>query len=404
MKKKVLMLGGSLYQVYAIREAVRLGYYVISCDYLPENPGHKYAHEYHNVSTTDKEAVLDLARRLEVDGIVAYASDPAAPTAAYVCEKLGLPTSPYESVEILSKKDLFREYLAEHGFNVPKAQGFTSYEDAWDAKDSFRLPVMVKPVDSSGSKGINKLTDWAQLKEFVDDALSYSRDKRFLIEEFIVKKGYQISGDAFSVDGELIFHCFGNEYYSTKVTKDFAPLGECWPFMMDPTIIDRLHDDLQRLITSLGMKSTAYNVEAIVDQNDDIYILELGARSGGSLIPQITECATGVNMVTYVIKAAMGEDCSGLKMAECRGCWSNYMVHAKSSGKYTGIWFAEDFKNNNLVEFVTDIKVGDPVHEFRDAQDAIGTLIVKYQSVDQMFDMIANMDQYVKVEVNDAGI
>ena len=103
--KKVLMLGGSLYQTFAIKEAVRLGYYVITCDYLPNNPGHKFAHESYNVSTTDKEAVLDLARKLHVDGVVAYASDPAAPTAAYVCEELGLPTSPYKSVEILSKKD-----------------------------------------------------------------------------------------------------------------------------------------------------------------------------------------------------------------------------------------------------------------------------------------------------------
>lgn len=393
------MLGGSLYQVYAIKEAVRLGYHVITCDYLPNNPGHKFAHEYYNVSTTDKEAVLELARRLQVDGVVAYASDPAAPTAAYVCEKLGLPTSPYNSVEILSKKDLFRQYLAEHGFNVPKAQGFTSYEDALAVIDTFKLPVMVKPVDSSGSKGINKMTNKSQLKEFVKDALSYSRDKRFLIEEFIVKKGYQISGDAFSVDGELVFHCFGNEYYSSKVTKDFAPLGECWPFMMGRSIIDRLHNDLQRLISSLGMKSTAYNVEAIVDKDDNIYILELGARSGGSLIPQITECATGVNMVTYVIKAAMGEDCSDLKMATSHGCWSNFMVHSKKSGKYAGIWYDENFRKNNLVEFVTDTKEGDPVHEFRDAQDAIGTLIVKYDSVEQMFHMIENMDDYVKVEV-----
>ena len=93
------MLGGSIYQTYAIKEAVKLGYYVITCDYLPGNPGHKFAHEYHNVSTTDKEAVLALARDLKVDGVVAYASDPAAPTAAYVCEKLGLPTSPFKSVE-----------------------------------------------------------------------------------------------------------------------------------------------------------------------------------------------------------------------------------------------------------------------------------------------------------------
>ena len=393
------MLGGSLYQVYAIKEAVRLGYHVISCDYLPDNPGHQFAHEYYNVSTTDKDAVLKLAKELKVDGVVAYASDPAAPTAAYVCEKLGLPTSPFQSVEILSKKDLFRDFLRKNGFNVPKAMGFTTYEDALNEINSFKLPVMVKPVDSSGSKGINKLTDWSQLKEFVEDALKYSRDKRFLIEEFIVKKGYQISGDAFSVDGRLVFHCFGNEYYSNKVTKDFAPLGECWPSLMPQTIINQLHNDLQRLISLLNMKSTAYNVEAIVDQNDNIYILELGARSGGSLIPQITEHATGVNMVTYVIKAAMGEDCSDLKMAPSRGFWSNYMVHANETGKYAGISFDKSFEQNNLIEFVTDIKEGDSVHKFRDAQDAIGTLIVKYDNSEQMFGMIQNMDKYIKVKV-----
>ncbi len=393
------MLGGSLYQVYAIKEAVRLGYYVITCDYLPDNPGHKFAHEYYNVSTTDKKAVLCLAERLKVDGVVAYASDPAAPTAAYVCEKLGLPTSPYRSVEILSRKDLFRAYLAEHGFNVPKAKGYSSYDEAWADKDLFRLPVMVKPVDSSGSKGVNKLTDWSQLKDFADDALSYSREKRFLLEEFIVKKGFQISGDAFSVDGRLVFHCFGNEYYSNKVMKNFAPLGECWPSMMDGKILSRLHDDLQRLISSLGMKTTAYNVEAIVDNNDNIYILELGARSGGSLIPQIIEYATGVNMVTYVIKAAAGEDCFSLKMQPVSGYWSNYMVHADHTGQYAGTCFDENFKKCNLVDFVTDVKVGDKVHEFRDAQDAIGTLIVRYDNMEQMLEMIEDMDKYVKVQV-----
>lgn len=397
--KKILMLGGSLYQVYAIKEAVRLGYYVITCDYLPDNPGHKFSHEYYNVSTTDKEGIWNLAKRLHVDGIIAYASDPAAPVAAYACEKLGLHTSPYKSVEILSKKDLFRTYLAEHGFNVPKAQGFHTYEEALAAIDTFKLPTMIKPVDSSGSKGINKLTDKSQLRAYVDDALSYSRDKRFLVEEFIHKKGFQISGDAFSVDGRLVFYYFGNEYYSNKVSKNFAPLGECWPFMMDESVISRLQMDLQRLISSLEMKSTAYNVEAIVDENDNIYILELGARSGGSLIPQITEYATGVNMVTYVIKAAMGEDCSELKMQPGKGCWSNYMVHAKETGKYAGIWFDEEFKRNNLVEFVTDIKEGDDVHKFRDAQDAIGTLILRYDNSEQMFKMIHDMDNYVKVKV-----
>jgi biotin carboxylase len=399
--KKILMLGGSIYQTYAIKEAVRQGHYVITCDYLPSNPGHQFAHEYHNVSTTDKEAVLALARKLKVDGVVAYASDPAAPTAAYVCEKLGLPTSPYKSVEILSKKHLFRQYLTEHGFNVPKAKSYTSYEEAEKDIDSFHLPVMVKPVDSSGSKGINKLTDKSQLKAFYDDALSYSRDKIVLVEEFIVKAGPQISGDAFSVNGELVFHCLGNEFYSTKVAKDFAPLGECWPTIMPKEVIETLEKDLQRLISSLGMKSNAYNVEAIYGKDGKVYILELGARSGGSLIPQVTALATGVDMVPYVIKAALGEDCSDLKMAPVKGFWSNYMAHSNSSGEYDGIEYDECFKHDHLVDFVTDIKKGDFVHKYRDAQDCVGELIVKYDSMEQMNDIIENMDKYIHIKVKE---
>ena len=388
-----------MYQTYAIKEAAKLGYYVITCDYLPENPGHKYAHEYYNVSTTDKEAVLELAKKLKVDGIVAYASDVAAMPAAYASEKLGLPTSPYESVRILSTKDLFRAYLKEHGFNVPKAQGFSSYEDALAVIDEFKFPVMVKPVDSAGSKGVNKMTDKSQLKTFVEDALHYSISKRFIIEEFIVKKGPQISGDAFSVNGKIVFHCLGNEFYDSTCDKDFAPLGECWPFSMDQSVIDKLMADIQRLITSLGMKSTAYNVEAIVGEDDKIYLIELGARAGGSLIPQLVEYVTGVNYVPYVIKAAVGDDCSALKMAEPKGCWSNYMVHPNVTGKFLSIEF-DKVLQNHIAHWASDVKVGETIHKFRGAQDCIGELILRYDNPQQMNHIIEHMDQYIHIKVD----
>ena len=398
--KKVLMLGGSMYQTYAIKEAVKLGYYVITCDYLPDNPGHKFAHEYHNVSTTDKEAVLELARRLKVDGVVAYASDVAAPVAAYVSEKLGLPTSPYESVRILSTKDLFRKYLREHGFNAPKAQGFSTYEEALAVIDEFKFPVMVKPVDSAGSKGVNKMTNKAQLKDYVEDALHYSISKRFIIEEFLVKKGPQISGDAFSVDGKIVFHCLGNEFYNPGYDKDFAPLGECWPFSMDQSVIDSLMADIQRLISSLGMKSTAYNVEAIVGEDGKIYLIELGARAGGSLIPQLIQFVTGVNYVPYVIKAAVGDDCSELKMAEPKGCWGNYMVHSNVTGKFASIEF-DELLQKHIAEWAPDVKVGDAVHKFRDAQDCIGELILKYDSPEQMMEIIGEIENHITVKTLD---
>lgn len=403
-QKRLLMLGGSLYQTYAIKEAKRLGYYVITCDYLPHNPGHIFADEYHNVSTIDKDAVLALAIELKVDGVVAYASDPAAPTAAYVCEKMGLPTSPYQSVEILSNKDLFRTFLQQNNFACPKAMGFTTYEEALYHIDQFKMPVMVKPVDSSGSKGINKMTDKSQLKSFVEDALHYSRSKRFLIEEFIVKKGHQISGDAFSIDGKLVFHCLGNEFYDPNCDKDFAPLGECWPFQMDHKYIEDLETQLQRIMSLLNMRSNAYNVEAIVGEDDRVYLLELGARSGGSLIPQVIERATGVNMVTWVIQAAAGDPIDTSILGDkcempINGFWSNYMVHSNATGSFQRISFDSEFERSHLVDFVNDLKVGDPVHRFRDAQDCIGEFILKYDNIDQMFNVIKSIESYINVEV-----
>ena len=103
-------------------------------------------------------------------------------------------------------------------------------------------------------------------------------------------------------------------------------------------------------------------------------------------------------MVPYLIKAAVGEDCSGLKIAPAKGCWANYMVHSKTTGKYKSIWFAPGFKENHLIEFVTDLKPGDKVHEFRDAQDALGEMILRFDNTDQMFGMLKNMDSYVRIQ------
>ena len=396
--KRILMLGGSTSQVCAIKKAKEMGLYVIICDYLPDNPGQFVADEFYQVSTTDKEEVLNLAKTLELYGVVCYASDPAAPTAAYVCEKLGFPTNPYESVMVLSNKDTFRTYLAEHGFCVPYAESYTDIHNMKANAVKFKFPVMVKPVDCSGSKGINKIYSIDEYDFAYEDAMKYSRCKRIIVEEFIEKKGYQISGDGFSVDGKLVFRCFGNEFYSNDGIKEYVPLGECWPSVLDNGIQDKIHNELQRLISELGMKTGAYNIEVILDKDDNVYILELGARNGGSLIPQITQYATGVDMVEYTIRAALGEECSGIHMTEPKGFWSNYMVHSKKTGKLMAVNISDELKDN-FVEYQTDFKKGDLVQAFENSGHALGTMVFKYSTKEEMFNKIARLTELVKVEV-----
>ncbi len=396
--KKVLLLGGAMQQIPSILTAKNLGYYAITCDYLPENPGHRLADEYYNVSTTDKETVLELAQKLHIDGIVAYASDPAAPTAAYVAEKMGLPTSPYKSVEILSNKDLFRIFQAENGFCYPKTITPEKLEEAMVLISELRFPVMVKPVDSSGTKGITKVQSIAELPQAVNDALSYSRAKRFVIEEFIEKKGYQVSGDGFSVDGKLVFTSYGNEFYcSDGKVKDYTPLGEFWPCILNEEMQTKINAEIQRMISCLDMKTTAYNIEVILDKDDNIYILELGPRSGGSYIPQLIQYATGVDLVQYVIKAAVGDDCSDLEMRPTHGVWSNSMIYSSKSGKFVRLEFEPDFQKCHLVEVFCTAKPGDTVHKFSNAGHSLGTILMKFDSVEDAEFWIPRLDDVVNV-------
>ena len=123
--KKLMVLGGSRYALPIIKAAHELGCYVITCDYLPDNIAHKYSDEYCNVSIIDKEAVLDAAKKLKIDGITSFACDPGVVTAAYVAEKMGLPScGSYESVCILQNKGRFRKFLTDNGFTVPAANRF----------------------------------------------------------------------------------------------------------------------------------------------------------------------------------------------------------------------------------------------------------------------------------------
>ena len=395
--KRILMLGGSLQQIPAIKQAKEMGIYVITCDYLPDNPGHQIADEYYNVSTTDKNKVLELAEKLKIDGIVAYASDPAAPTAAYVSEKLDLPGNPYESVCILTQKDLFRKFLSEHGFNSPKAKGYTSFSDALTDFDDFMMPVMVKPVDSSGSKGVVKIFSKDELFEAVEEALSYSRSKRFIIEEFIVKKGYQVSGDGFSVDGKLVFTSYGNELYSGDGTREYVALGEFWPSLLTDAQKEAVDNELQRLISALGMKTSAYNIEVIIGEDNKVYILELGPRNGGSYIPQLIRYATGVDLVKYTIKASVGDDCSDLHMTKSEGYYSNYMILSKESGCFKELWFEPSFQRDNLLEEHCNCKVGDLVCAYRNTSHSLGTILFKAESLERIKEITENIGKYYQV-------
>lgn len=397
MQKKILFLGGSLFQIPPIKYAKEQGHYVITCDYLPDNPGHKFAHEFHNVSTTDKDAILKLAKELKVDGIVAYASDPSAPTQAYVANKLGLPSNPYESVEILARKDLFREFLKKHNFLVPKSNSFYNLFDAKNWIDELTFPIIVKPVDSSGSKGVTKVEKKEDIKKAFEYALTFSREKKIVLEEFFVRDGYQVAGDGFVVNGKLVFRCWANEHFD-KLCNPLVPIGESFPSIMNNYTLEQAHSETQRLLNLLGIKMGALNFDFHYNKNGDFSFLELGPRNGGNLIPEVIKYATGVDLIKYTVDSALGFDCSELEMKNTKGYYSCYMVHSLHNGVVKEIWYSDEIKNNIIEENIF-VKQGDKVNKFDGSNHTLGTMIMKFESQNEMLEKMDNMEKYLKVIV-----
>jgi len=394
--KKILLLGGSSQQVIAIETAKKLGYYTVLCDYLTDNPGQYHADKFYLVSTTDKNAVLEVAEKEKVDGVLAYASDPAAPTASYVAEKMGLPTNPHKSVDILCNKDKFREFLAQNGFNTPKALGFSSLEQIVSAKDQFRLPVIIKPVDSSGSKGISRIDDWSQISSAYRNAVSFSRCGKIIIEEFLEKFGYQIAGDGLVVDGRLVFRYFGNDHFNPKCRNKYVPVSASFPYNMPDEIHNKIHSEIQRCVSLLKMQTSCYNFDIRIDSSFNVYLMEIAPRDGGNYIPQVIRYATGFDLIESAVKGAMNEK---IEISEIKadGFWSYFAVHSYKTGILKEIKIDPEVVKNNIVENHITAVAGDKVSEFTGANTTLGILIMKFDSMEQMLSMMDNPDNWIKV-------
>lgn len=399
-QKKLMLLGGLRYLIPVIEAAHKLGIYVITCDYLPDNIAHKYSDEYCNVSIVDKEAVLKIAQEKQIDGIMSFAVDPGVITAAYVQEQMGLPAfGPYESVCILQNKDRFRQFLTEHGFNVPKAKGFSSVEEALSGLNDFEWPLIVKPTDSAGSKGVKKVESIEYLEDALRYAFEYSHSHRVIVEEFIEKQGCSSDSDCFSVDGELKFVSFSAQYFDENAQNPYTPAAYSWPSTMTKEQEAELTSELQRLLSLLKMKTSVYNVETRVGTNGKTYIMEVSPRGGGNRLSEMVRFATGIDLITNAVRAAIGDAVIKLEQKTYEGHWAEIILHADCDGIFKDLIISDKLKAN-IVEEDLWVKKGEKISGFNAANNAIGTLVLKFDTEEDLKSVLTNQKKYLKIIIN----
>ena len=398
-QKKLMLLGGLRYLLPVIEAAHKLGIYVITCDYIPDNIAHKYSDEYHNVSIVDKEAVLELARKLQIDGIMSFAVDPGVVTAAYVQEQMGLPGNPYESVCILQNKDRFRNFLTKHGFNVPKAKGFSSIAEALAEAYWYPWPAIVKPTDSAGSKGVTKVNRLEDLEPALKVAFEHSLSGRVIVEEFIEKQGCSSDSDCFSVDGQLKFVSFSAQRFDENAPNPYTPSAFSWPSTFTKEQEAELTSEVQRLLTSLGMRTSIYNIETRVGTNGKPYIMEVSPRGGGNRLAEMIRFATGVDLITNAVRAAVGEEVIEVAQKPSDGHWAEIILHSDKEGIFQELLIDASVVNAKVVETDLWVKPGDCIREFRGANDAIGTLVLNFASESELVSALKELTRWVTVKV-----
>ena len=160
----------------------------------------------------------------------------------------------------------------------------------------------------------------------------------------------------------------------------------------------RAEEIVQSILSGLHMTMGAYNVEYIIGKNDEVYILEIGPRNGGNLIPDTVCAATGVDMAMYTVRQAVGDDISDLKQVPASACCSSYILHSREEGIFQSIDFDEEVQKRIVKCFVT-AKPGDQVYSFRNGKFGIGAMVLCFSNTDEMCEMIDHMDQHIHVNL-----
>ncbi len=302
MNKSLLVLAASRYQLDVIRKARALGHRVITLDNCPSNPGHAEADSCWNIDTTDMNAALDVALRENVDGIVSPCTDVAAPTAAFIANRMGLPGPPFESVKVACSKVRFREFLSRNGMPAPEAMRIDA--DFRPAEDIFKKSRWImKPDQCSGSKGIFVIESQGDYRRRLPETLEFSPQGVGILERFI--EGFQGTCEGVLRNGRI-----EQIFLLDRMTAEppyVATRGHCFPTTLPVLSRERLLHQLHRVWSLMGISDGPFDCDFVASEQE-VYILELSPRLGGNCISKLLQAATGFDIVEYAIRYALGEN------------------------------------------------------------------------------------------------
>lgn len=300
--KKIAIIGASYLQLPLVFKAKAMGLQVVCFAWEKGAICKSHVDKFYPISIIEKDKILEICKQEQINGICTIASDVAAPIVSYIAEKMGLTANSYASALGANNKFLMRETLSSHNILCPQYFMIAAFEEISAFKSDLRWPLIVKPVDRSGSLGVKKVNNYIELSSAVKEALDFSFVHQVIIEEFIV--GREISVE---------FISYQNQHFplmiTDKVTTDppyFVELEHHQPAEFSSEMFQKIYNITEKALNALQLTFGASHSEFKIDQNENIYVIEIGGRMGGDFIgSDLVQLSTGYDFLKGVIEVSL---------------------------------------------------------------------------------------------------
>ena len=394
MKKRLLLLGGGHAEIPLIQAAQELGYFVITTGNAREGLGHPYADKNVFADFSDKDAMLELARAEGVSAVCSGCNDFALLSTVYVCEKLGLPGhDSFETSLQIHHKDKYRALAESLRIPTPRARVVRSLDEFKSViEGGLQFPLIVKPVDLTGGKGIHRVNNVSEALIAYEDAVSRTREDHVVVEEFVIGTNHGFS--AFLVGGRVAFYFADNEQYFLN---KYMVSGANTPSTTSSRGLQLLVEYSERIAERLKLVDGILHIQYIEKADGTPVIIEICRRPPGDLYIKFVKYATGVNYPKMIISAECGMDSStllGMVQAQPLSNFLRHCIMTDRTGVVAGVDFATEIQNNIVEKFLwfkEGERVADPLYY------KAGIVFMQFDSVEEMTEKTARMSESIKV-------
>ncbi len=394
--KTILIIGGGLLQVPVIETAKSMKLKVVVADMNPESPGFKIADEKMIMSTKDIEGMVREAKRFfekePVHGVMTAGTD-ASMTVAAVANALGLPGIRYVDAEAASNKVKMRKRLKEHNVPIPEFAPVWTIQDARDALDTLKFPLVIKPSDNMGARGVIKVNNREELHAAFKHAKKYSPTGEVILEEFM--PGPEVSVDALSWNGNIRMTGIADRIIEREPY--FIEVGHNMPSKFSKEILDEIEDVMTRGMRALGINLGAGKGDIKITPQG-VKVGEIAARlSGGFMSAYTYPLSTGVNLYRGAILIALGEEPDDLEPKLNLVSIERSLI--ASPGKIVSISGIEEAKEiEGVNEIFLQSKVGDIITDPTNNIEKSGHIIITAQTLDKAEEIFEKAKQVIHFE------